>query len=411
MAKGIVAAIMASCASIQAEPTHQLVTPFETSAGGQFVSLPVGTEVEALPGDGKTFMVRHTLPSGSVTLLFIPVQTLTPIAKTNEATKTSQAAEPATSPIPEVPPLAASPSSPAPTSAPTGKDVRLSTADGQTAEGQILRLEKRYVVIWNGQDPPVDLPLKSLDKPSEELLAKWDKQSMRRTTPPDPRIVPGQTFDLIFPDIGASRSSNPTRIQIRIPENYDSDKLSPIALYLGGGEGNDKCDPLNQFVDRNEWILVAFPYPSSAPRPLDAYRDGKSDDLISFQEPMLERLQAILPNTDPERRVVIGSSNGAHMIGIASCDGWKEFVDYFSGFVLHEGGGSKSRDFSALRRKKVILLMGAKSEGFEFAEGIEDRLKKARVKAEIFVADEEGHGMGNASRETIKNWIAKLPTK
>jgi len=396
---------MAGRGLLQSAPTHQVVTPFESSVAGYVVSLPVGTEVEALPGDGKTLMVRHILPSGSVTLLFIPIPSLRPIIKAQKTT------EPATPAPPEAAPSAVPLSSPPATPTPQSANVRLSTDDGRTTEGRILRLEKRYVVVWNGQDTPVDLPLKSLDKPSQDLVARWKSQSINKPQSPDPRIVPGQKLDLIFHDIGESRSSNPTRIQIRIPENYEPGKLMPLALFLGGGEGNDNCDVLDSFVDRNHWILVAFPYPKSAPRPLDAYREGKSDDLIAFQEPMLERVQALLPNTDPNRRVVIGSSNGAHMIGIASCDGWKEFVDYFGAFVLHEGGGSKSRDFSALRRKQVILLMGAKSESLEFAKGIATRLEKARVKAEVFVANEEGHGMGEASRETIKNWIAKLPTK
>jgi hypothetical protein len=119
-------------------------------------------------------------------------------------------------------------------------------------------------------------------------------------------------------------------------------------------------------------------------------------------------LQALLPNTDPKRRVVIGISNGAHMIGAAVCDGWKEFSDSFSAFVLHEGGASVNHDFNALRRKDVLVAMGEKSEHRDFAEWVVGKMEEARFKPEVFVASGEGHGLGDAAREGIRAWIAGL---
>lgn len=392
----MLATAVAWTAVVHATPTHQLVRPFETAVSGQVVSLPVGTGVEASPGDGKSLMVRHTLPGGSTTLIFIPVEFLKPLGKT-------------TTTPPPAPPTPAS--SPPPSPPPKSAGLSLTTTDGRTVEGRILRVEKRDVVIGNASETPVDLPLKSLDKPSHDLVARWKAQSGSKTPEPDPRLQPGKKFELVFSDLGESRSANPARIQIRIPENYRPDNPVPLVLYLGGGEGTDNCDAANAFVDNREWVTVAFPYPASAPRPLHAFREGKSRDLIEFQTPMLERLQALLPNTDPKRRVVIGSSNGAHMIGIASCDGWEEFAEYFSAFVLHEGGGSASWDFSALRRKDVFVLMGGKSDSLDFARHVVSKVEKARIKPTVFVAPDEGHGMGNATREAIREWVAKLPAK
>jgi len=212
---------------------------------------------------------------------------------------------------------------------------------------------------------------------------------------------------LEFPELGPSRTSDPARIQIRIPEDYTPDHPVPLALYLGGGQGTDNGDALKNFVDPAQWVTVAFPYPQAVNTPLHAFKEGKSGDLIDFQKPMLERLQALLPNVDPKRRVVVGSSNGAHMIAIATCDGWKEFAEYFNAFVLHEGGGSGSWNFSAVRRKKVFILMGEKSESLKFSEGVVAAAERSRLKPDVFVAPGEGHGMGAASREAIKEWIAK----
>lgn len=400
----ILSLILAAGALSSAAPTHQLIRTFEATTGGQAVSLPAGTTVEVSSGDSKTAMVRHSLPGGSTTLLFIPVGYLKPLE-----TPSSEAAPSASPTAAEVPrsvvaatPVAAPPK-------PAG--VRLATKDGKSAEGRILRVEKRYVVVLNSEGCAEDLILKDLDKPSQDLVAKWKFQAGTKVPEPDPRVVPGKKISLMFPELGASRSSDPAKIQIRIPENYQPGKPSPLALYFGGGDGTDNCDSLNGFVDSKDWVLVAFPFPKNVSAPLHAYDEGKSGDLIEFQEPMLERLQALLPNTDPERRVVMGTSNGAHMIGIGACDGWKEFSKYFSAFVMHEGGGSESKDFGALRRKSVFVLMGDQSASLGFSKGVVTNVKKANIKPDVFIAQGEGHGMGDASRAAIKEWIAKLPAK
>lgn len=392
---GLLAAVVGWSATAWSAPTHQLVRPFETVVSGQTVSLPVGTEVEANSGDGKSFMVRHTLPGGSTTLLFIPTASLKPLEMPTEPV------EPTVRQV--VPPPPSAPQNPA------SVPVSLTTKDGRTVEGRILRVEKRTVVVDGGSEGPMDLPLKGLDQPSQDRVTRWKTQFGGKPPEPDPRVVAGKKIELVFPDLGASRSSDPTRIQIRIPESYEPGKPVPLLLYLGGGEGTDNCDEAGAFVDPREWVLVAFPYPASAPRPRGAAHEGKSRDLIAFQEPLLERLQALVPNTDPARRVVVGFSNGAHMIGMAVCDGWKDFSAYFSAFVLHEGGASGSGDFSALRKKQVFVGMGEKSSSLDFAALVADKIKKARAKPTVFVAPDEAHELGHASREAIKDWIAKLP--
>lgn len=111
------------------------------------------------------------------------------------------------------------------------------------------------------------------------------------------------------------------------------------------------------------------------------------------------------------RRVVVGTSNCAHMIAIGSGDGWKEFVDYFSTFVRHEGGGSENKNLRSLRKKAVFVMMTQPSKSLGFSQEVVSNVEKARIKPNVFVAESEGHGMGNESRATIKEWIAKLPAK
>jgi len=386
----------------QAAPTHRLAAPFEAKVGGQVVSLPAGAEVEVASDDGKIAMVRHALPGGATTLLFVPHSLLKTLAAPKNAV-------PASTPVPASSPQESQ--SPVAPAVEKSAGVNLATLDGKTFMGRILRLEKRHVVLLNASGEVEDVLLKELDNDSGSAVERWKFQSNGKRSEADPRLKPGNKFNLLFPELGASRSSDPAKIQIRIPENYQPDKPAPLALYFGGGEGTDNCDALKTLVDSSEWVLVAFPFPKDVTTPLHAYDEGKGGDLIKFQEPMLDRLQALLPNTDPQRRVVVGTSNGAHMIAIGACDGWKEFSDYFSAFVMHEGGGSESKDFSPLRKKAVFVLMGRQSTSLGFSERVVSNVKKARIKPDVFVAESEGHGMGDDSRAAIKEWIAMLPAK
>jgi hypothetical protein len=393
--------LIVAVGELRAAPTHEIATDFETRVGDEVVVLPAGTLVEASSGDGKVFTVRHTLSGGAVTLLFVPAASLRAVRSAPPPPQPAPVALPTPAEAPE--PAA----SPSPSPSPTG-GVRLATTDGLAAEGRILRVEKRYVVVWDGEGEPVDLPVKKLDSASAALVASWKMKSASKRAEADPRVKPGATFRLVFPDIGESRAKNPAQIEIRIPEGYDPSKPVPVALFLAGGEGGDSAGPAGKFVDPSEWVMVGFPYPKSAPRPLYASRERKASELIEFQKPMLERLEALVPNADPDRRVVIGSSNGAHMIAMAVCDGWKEFTDYFTAFVLHEGGGSESSDFSALRGKDVLFVIGENSESRDFAEWVVDKAMATRCRPDVVIANGEGHGMGDGSRTTIREWIAKL---
>lgn len=204
----------------QAAPTHQLTSTFEAKVGGQVASLPVGTEVEVVSDDGKMAMVRHALPGGATTL------------------------------------------------------------DDKSVDGRILRLEKRRVFVLNNSGEAEDVLLKELDKDSRSVMEKWRFQNQGKSPEADPRVKLGNQFSLVFPELGASQSADPAKIQIRIPENYQPDKRVPLALYFGGGGGTGNYDALKGLVDSSGWVLVAFSYPKDVSTSLHAYDEGKSGELI-----------------------------------------------------------------------------------------------------------------------------------
>lgn len=384
---------------LPAEPTHELTQKFKASISGETLVLEAGTPVEVMQLADPTAFVKHTLPNGKSTILQIPVsqlQKIQTLTTAPAATATAASSDAPTAPT-SVQPAAV-----------TKNNIKLATKEGKAFEGLIIRVERTVVVLHMEEDQVEDVPLSSLDEPSMALAKSWESQSQGKPAIHDPRVIPGKKISLSFPELGASNQSDPARIQIRIPENYKADQPVPLALFLGGGAGSDNCDALNSFVDSKDYILVAFPYSKAYSSPMKAYHAGHSKELIAFQKPMLERLQALVPNSDPDHRVVIGTSNGAHSIGVASCDGWDEFTDFFSAYVLHEGGGSQSGNFKNLKRKNVYVMMGDSSPNKAFAESIARSVEKSNSKAETYSAPGEGHGMGDDSRRAAKAWIEKI---
>lgn len=381
-----------------AEPTHELTQKFEASISGETVVLEAGAKVEVVQWLEPTAFVKHSLSGGGATILQIPTAQLQKIpAAAHAATLTL---------TPKTEGIALAQTT-APDS-PTDKTrIKLTATDGKVFEGKIIRVEKTVVVLHQAEDEVLDIALKSLDEPSKGLVADHASQLKGKPAIPDPRVIPGKKIFLSFPELGASNQSDPAKIQIRIPENYKADQPVPLILFMAGGEGSENCDGASAFVDPQNYILVAFPYSKKYPSPMKACIAGQTDELIAFQKPMLERLKLLVPNSDPLNRVVVGTSNGAHSIAVASCDGWDEFTDFFSAYVMHEGGGSKSGNFKALKRKDVYVMMGADSTNRAFAEGIAKAVEKSNPRVETYATPGEGHGIGDKSREAAKAWIEK----
>jgi len=378
--------------SALADPTHEVIQEYRVPGNDSLV-VPAGSKVEVLSEVGDLSIIKFTSPDGSSTAIQIPGSNLKKIPPSSQPGPSNSLPPP---PVQSTPP---------PAQVPAGAKTLLKTKEGKQFEGEILRVESSMVVLLNGSSEVIDIPLSSLDEISAREAASW--RTSGKMPVPDPRLIPGTTVTLTFPEAGPSYQSNPAAIHIRIPENYRSDQKVPLALFLGGGDGTDHYDSLNGLVDSKSFVLVAFPYSKNVPTPRQAVQDGRSNELIRFQRPMLERLQALIPNTDPDRRLVIGFSNGAHMIGVATCDGWREFTEYFSIYVFDEGGSSQNKDFKALKRKSVMYVSGEKSPSSGFNQTMLERFKESKVQVYAFTAPGEGHEMGKGSRTAIKEWLEK----
>jgi hypothetical protein len=169
------------------------------------------------------------------------------------------------------------------------------------------------------------------------------------------QLLPGQTITLDFPELGNMANDEPARCEVRIPENYTDSKRFPIFVWFSGGHGNCDVNSASALVDFDQFIVVAVPYPDGR-LPRLGVRDGGIEDFWAFQFPMLERVKALIPNMSGTVRIAGGLSSGAHLLGSAIDLDWPGFTDYFTAYVLHEGGYAPHMTYTGISEATKVLL-------------------------------------------------------
>ncbi|HEX8371457.1 MAG TPA: hypothetical protein VF585_01650, partial [Chthoniobacterales bacterium] len=196
-----------------------------------------------------------------------------------------------------------------------------------------------------------------------------------------PLGAPGETISLEFPDLPKDRSGAVAACKVRLPGNYDPAKSMPLLLWFAGGDGSNDPRGGASLVDTETFAVAAMPYPGSVGTPKNALDKGEMDVIRDYHMAMLKKLVATLGNVDPKLKFAAGFSNGAHTVGTYLAAGEKEFVEFFHGFILVEGGCRETKSKKTLRNKYAYLAWGASEGNTEaFMAMTKAAVKEARLK-------------------------------
>jgi hypothetical protein len=220
-------------------------------------------------------------------------------------------------------------------------------------------------------------------------------------------IAPGKTLQLDVPDFGAE---HPVKrlCEIRIPETYRPDKPVPILVWFSPGRGSGQVTSVPPIVDKRQFVIAAIPYPSNK-LPRLAIKAGaeKIDAFWSYQEPMLAYIRGLIPNIDPRVRIAAGFSSGAHLIGAGLDRDWMGFTDFFTVYILHEGGYSPAMRFEGIREDhKVLITYGLQNKSY--GEIVARTMKHAGHHPTVIKLLHTGHSMSGEATEAIREWIEKM---
>lgn len=242
---------------------------------------------------------------------------------------------------------------------------------------------------------------------AKDLLYLKDKYADEGEVKQETGLTPGEVLTLDFPELGKMAKGKPAQCQLSVPKNYDPIRAVPLLVWFSGGGGSHSVKSAQGLVDFDEYLVLALPYPNGR-FPRLAVEDGADEinEFWEFLQPMIERVIELVPNISEDIRIAGGSSSGGHLVGSALDQKWRGFCDYFTGYILHEGGTSPDMKFSGTRsRHRILITYGEDSTAREWQEYFMERFDQARGRISYIEVPGAGHGLNAAGRKLIRGWI------
>jgi predicted peptidase len=186
-----------------------------------------------------------------------------------------------------------------------------------------------------------------------------------------PPLVPGAKFTVKFPELPPTlfdlwnRQTIAPAMTVFLPRNYDPQRKHPLLIFLNGWDGGDAANPsvARALSEEQDFVCVVLPLwkesidpaaPANTP-PVIIIRDVDGKFAWPCYKTMLARLDELVRNIDPARRVIGGFSNGAHMTGELIDQSEGEAAQYFSAFFTVEGGGRTER-YDLIKGKPFLMV-------------------------------------------------------
>ncbi|MBC8009765.1 MAG: hypothetical protein H7067_06690 [Burkholderiales bacterium] len=231
-------------------------------------------------------------------------------------------------------------------------------------------------------------------------------------TPPAPVNVPapGAVLTLSFPELGPMQDKLPAACEVAVPANYDPARPVPLLVWFGGGKGSHQVAGARGLVDFDRFVVVALPYPDGR-LPRLAAKDGADaiDAHWAYQSVMLQRIQTLLPNLDPSLRLVAGTSSGGHHIAYGLDRGWPGFADYFTHFIVHEGGAQPlTPRLPGAKDKRLLVVYGEETDSLAWRTWFNWHVERSGARADIVGIPGAGHGLDESGRRVIRDWTDAL---
>lgn len=292
------------------------------------------------------------------------------------------------------------------------EDARYTLTDtsGRTLDAIILECSATDVRVERYSDGRrFTIQLDTLSEADQHYLTEtFFKVKAEPEADVKPLLTPGTKILLDFPELGPMADGKPAQCELSIPKNYDPANPVPLLVWFSGGKGSYRTSGANGLVDFDEFLVLALPYPDGR-LPRLAVAAGEIDEFWEFQRPMLDRVMEMAPNICSKLRIAGGASSGGHLVGSALDQKWRGFCDYFTAFVLHEGGTSPNMTFSGTRSShRILVIYGEVSTARQWQMFFINKIKEARGRMTFLEVPGAGHGLNGDGRRMIRKWIDDL---
>ena len=291
------------------------------------------------------------------------------------------------------------------------EDIRVfSDLSGRQLEARILKYTETEVEVRRVSDGRrFTLVLDTLSSEDRVYLRNTYSNSLVKDVEEGDGLSPGAVITLDFPELGAMAKGKPAQCQLSVPKNYDPRRPVPLLVWFSGGAGSHTVGSAKGVVDFDTFLVLTLPYPNGRfPRLAVNAGDGEINTFWEFQKPMLERVIELVPNISETVRIAGGSSSGGHLVGSALDQRWRGFCDYFTGYVLHEGGHCPDMKYKGARSShRILVVYGENSTAKEWQKYFMEQFDQARGRIDYIEVPGAGHGLNGAGKQRIRAWIEK----
>ena len=229
---------------------------------------------------------------------------------------------------------------------------------------------------------------------------------------PDPRVKPGATFTVGYPDLPETLAHTPSEMHISIPTDYDPARKHPLFLWINVGTGGAGDPKIAQDITENKhFVCVSLPlYRTAAgqakPGISGIHLEASDVPLIwpAYQR-MLDDLEKIVPNLHPTKRLAGGGSNGGHAIAFLINETQGGFQKRFGHYFFWEGG-DHLQDFKSITGRPALFCWGETS-GKSWLAPLATQARTAKVDVETIEMPKVGHVFPEEYYPKFRDWIER----
>lgn len=225
-----------------------------------------------------------------------------------------------------------------------------------------------------------------------------------------PTLKPGQASTIYFPDLPPTlyetiqKKGTQPAMTVFLPKNYDLQRKYPLIIFIGGGDGGPATGAAiaRKLTEEKDFVCVSLPLfrEKLDPPPAIILRENDFKFMWPLFKTMLAKLDEMVPNIDPARRIIGGLTAG--MIDFVG----EEFVGYFSAFVCVEGG-FRLQHFERIKGKPLLFLYSdAKDWNLETRLG--KPAKAAGVKVTLHKMENVGHAFPETQYPVVRKWLQDM---
>ncbi len=274
--------------------------------------------------------------------------------------------------------------------------------EGRELEAELLAVEGETVRIRRGgrSSDEFELPLAKFSEEDQAFIRRWATERHAALAKHAPK--PGEILSFEFPDLPNDFRGKPAAFKVKIPDSYDPAKPVPLLIFLGGGNGGNEPGPALSLT-RGDFVCTSLPYPDDGRNPAQHNMVGDFDPVWKYWQPMLEKLEAAIPNLDPALRVIGGFSNGGHAIdGVLGEPG---FASFFCAYFLVDGGGALPSRYRDVRDKHCYVAWGTKSPNAKNSEEVAERARRAGMIVVESPMQDVGHAFPESEKKKVIDWL------